>query len=482
MLASGLVFLPGEKSYAASASEENTGSEAGTFMEDDENEVPDAGLEDGSTDSASDQELQPSDQDQTEQTTDESSTDDESSIQNDFVETSTEQDVKDTENEESVEHEDGRDQNQTDSQPSSGGIISQKGTVNAKTLEKNSYVFNVSGNGSSFTIEAQLKVSGYVFGELYVDGTVVKNFSNKTSIPKQSFKLQQFGTGYHTVMLWVYKVEKNTKKLQHVLCKEYIPYNGITDKPTYKGKFNVNSSSFTYYPYNMGMENQRGKLYMEYSSNGGKSWKRTGYMEANSIKLYIDQAYKISGLKANTNYKTRIRYGTYVTYNKIDPEDYNMPKTLFNELFGSSKGYIGDGKSYFFGGPVLNTATIKTGKANKLKVKSIKVKAVKVKRHKVRHYGYYTGVYLYTEKFYTCKFKVTIKLKKKPGTKGIMVNGRYLKGNKKKYTTTFTPYPNYYTKKPPKGLKKYKVSVCSVQNKSYGGYSPSKTKKVKIRR
>ena len=189
-------------------------------------------------------------------------------------------------------------------------------------------------------------------------------------------------------------------------------------------------------------------LYLEYSPDGGKNWARSGYMRFNLIQLASQQQYRISGLAPNHNYVTRIRYGEVI-----------------------------DGQLFL--GPVRWTGTYKTGAAKKPKIKSVTCKAVKVKRHKVKHYGYYTGVYLYTEKFYTYKVKITVKLKKKPGTAGIWINGKFCKGNKKKYTATFTPYPNYSAKKP-KG-RKWGVVIASYQNKAYGGYSPLYSKKKKLK-
>jgi len=320
----------------------------------------------------------------------------------------------------------------------------------------------LTGNGKTMTIQGTVN-SNYCLGEVVVDEgkdeNIVYNFNYATgNIKSPAISLSKFGTGYHTVIILVYN---KSKKYQGALGQGYVPYNGITAKPTYNGVFKVNSKSFTYYPYNMALSNQTGKLFMEYSANGGKTWKRTGYMQANMIKLYTDQAYSFGGLKANTVYRTRIRYGDYIDYL---------------------------GKSYLFLGPVKNTTTFKTGKAKAPKIKSVKIKAIKVKRHKHRVAGHYywTGYRLiwigpYTEKYYTCKFKVTIKLKKKPGAKGIWVDGTFLKGNKKKYTKIITPTYNYYRKKPPKGLKKVKISIKSYQSKSYGGFSPANTKKVKIK-
>ena len=89
--------------------------------------------------------------------------------------------------------------------------------------------------------------------------------------------------------------------------------------------------------------------------------------------------------------------------------------------------------------------------------------------------GYY---YLWkqTSTFYTYKVKVTVNLKKKPGTKGMWINGKYKKGNKKKYTATFGTYTSY---KNPRKLK-FGLVLASYQNSSYGGYSPLYKKKKKL--
>ena len=89
-----------------------------------------------------------------------------------------------------------------------------------------------------------------------------------------------------------------------------------------------------------------------------------------------------------------------------------------------------------------------------------------------------SGRVIEVEKYYTYKLKVTVKLKKKPGTKGIWINGKFVKGNKKKYTVTL-PGSSYSAKKP-KG-KKFKVGICSYQGKSFGGLSPLYQKKLKIK-
>ena len=78
--------------------------------------------------------------------------------------------------------------------------------------------------------------------------------------------------------------------------------------------------------------------------------------------------------------------------------------------------------------------------------------------------------------------KVTVKLKKKPGTGGLFVNGRWLAGNKKTYTTTFKGlYPHNISVKKPRGRVRYTVTVRSGQDASYKGYSPSISKRMKLK-
>ena len=363
-------------------------------------------------------------------------------------------------------------------------------TITTTTIPSGAYTVSLSNSGNNLVIQANISNQyrtgpyNYVFGKLFVDGYELKDFTGSTTIARQTISLNGFSTGYHTAFLQLY--DNSTGNLLRLIFKEKLAVNKITDRPTYNGVFNVNSTNFNYYPYDL-VSNQAGPLYMEYKPSNSSNWSRTGRMVANQIKLKLDQGFNMRGFRANTVYNTRIRYGSYYTYTRLNPADFGLTLAQFQKVFATNRTYLADGNSYFFGGPVLNTTTIKTGKATKPKIKSVKVKAIKIKYHKHRVPGHYewTGYHYvwigsFTERYYTCKYKVTIKLKKKPGTSGIWVNGKYLKGNKKTYKTTFTPYPNYFVKKPPKKLK-YKVTIKSYQSKDYGGFSPaySKTKKVK---
>lgn len=235
----------------------------------------------------------------------------------------------------------------------------------------------------------------------------------------------------------------------------------IGEAPTYGGVFVVYDTYFNFYPYDMAMSNQAYDLYMEYSSDG-VNWSRTNYMRANWIKLFIQQGYEISGLAPNTTYLTRIMYGKYLSSGE------------------------------FVTGPSLDTLTIKTGDSAAPAIKKVTLKAKKVKKHRVRHAGYYNYVggmlfwhKAYTERYYTCKIKAVVKLKKKPGTNGMWISvggqSKFVPGNKKKYSATFTPYPNYFAKRPKKGRYKYEVIVRSAQDGSWGGYSAPWTKVKKLK-
>ena len=351
--------------------------------------------------------------------------------------------------------------------------LSAKASASGLSPNHNYFSGTIMQSGNTVTVNTKLDSTKFRYNGMFVDGKeiLINGSSVTASSVNATINMKSFATGYHTVFLFVAckkdttyydaneKVVSGKKDdIVDILGQRYMSSNNITNVPNYNGRFYyVYSRYLEFYPFSIGGGNQGGKLFMEYSNNGGKSWQRSGYMQANMIELAIQQGYRINGLVPNKVYKTRLRYGEYVTY---------------------STDYLGDGKSHFFGGPVRNISTVKTGKAKKPKIKSVKVKAVKVKRHKVRHYGYYTGVYLYTEKYYTYKLKVTVKLKKKPKAAGLWINGKFVKGNKKKYTATL-PGSSYSTKKP-KG-KKFKVGICSYNGTSYGGFSPLYQKKKKIK-
>lgn len=239
--------------------------------------------------------------------------------------------------------------------------------------------------------------------------------------------------------------------------------------PNYNGVFDVYSTYFFYSPFGGGNQNWHTSMYglywdpiyLQYSADGGKTWQTTGRMDYNGYTTASSIRFVIKGLRPNTKYVTRIYYGDG-SYNPISPFRY--------------------------------TTTFVTGQPKAPKIKKVTVKAVKVKYHKHRvrgHYeftamGYPIWISSYTERYYTYKLKVTVKLKKKSTAPGMFialsgVGSKYIAGKKKTYTATFTPYPNYRTKRPPKGMGKKTVSIATYRSRSWGGYSPLTSRKRKVR-
>lgn len=140
------------------------------------------------------------------------------------------------------------------------------------------------------------------------------------------------------------------------------------------------------------------------------------------------------------------------------------------------KALVGSGKSY----------TFKTGLPTKPSVKSVKVSKVRVKKvPKTYHSGHWAGSGssstwipgYYTGGYVTTSFRVTITLRKAAkGSKGLSVNGVFMKGTGRKFTGTLS----FKGKSSVKGKRKG-ITICSAMSKSYGGFSPSVTKKVRIK-
>ncbi len=159
---------------------------------------------------------------------------------------------------------------------------------------------------------------------------------------------------------------------------------------------------------------------------------------------------KISGLKSDTDYQVRTFYYKMTTYN---------------------------GQSYPMYGPFATT-TVKTGKSSKPAVKSISVKYVKTFTTKLHRDGYWDAFGKWNDSYdgtgTNTKYKITVKLKKKLGIKGLYINGKLVKGNKTTYTATFSEPGKL------KG-KKVTVMVASCNDLKVGAYSATLKKKVKMK-
>ena len=170
-----------------------------------------------------------------------------------------------------------------------------------------------------------------------------------------------------------------------------------------------------------------------------------------------NSAKAIKKLTANTKYKFRAVYTKKVTYG---------------------------GKDYYMVGPFSKVITVKTGPKAKPAVSSVTTSKASVKKVWVKPILNALGLvevpgYWVKETTY----KVTVKFKKKPGVYGVWIwaNGnsplfKFVKGNKKSYSATFTLTGSNIG-------KKIKVKVYTQGSKTYGAYSPTYTKKkVPIRK
>lgn len=349
----------------------------------------------------------------------------------------------------------------TDTDVTSAGILS---TLKQFDFEKkvsasatNLCDVTVKRSGSSITVNAKFN-KGYKdegsgitysqsnlrFKEIYFDAndkTVFGKNTYRNSVTNEVINLSNVGgTGYHQINLGIYGYNTSTKKYDKL---GFTPNSwsavyrvGIFAAPSASGNIAVYHNYLDYMsPVDGNLINY--KLFLEYN---GKVYGPMSYL----------QSAKITGLAPNSNYGIISYYGVYK-----------------------------DG-SWFTGkeeGRYRSLGTYRTGVGTTPQIKSVKVKATKVKKKTQKVYGYYTGLYLGKRKYYRYSIKITVKLKKAPGTNGIWINGKKFKGNKKKYTVKLGPYTNYSK---PKG-KKFTVMIYSYYNNSYGGYSPMyrTVKKVK---
>lgn len=331
----------------------------------------------------------------------------------------------------------------------------------ADKIGGNSYgqYFNVSNPNSNgyVTISGKLK-EGY-FYQLHLDGSCIKTIDNKSfSI---SLDMKQYTVGYHTLFM-TFKNDKGEFKKDLIDAKFFVPSYFYSAPPNAKGYYSVYSKYYdfhsinNYYKYGSNYEHYAYPT-MEFKVKKKKwsRWKNGGFMEPDS-----DKWYKFKGLKPGSQFKTRLRYTKSFNYEYLDKNGSRISK------------------QFTFRGRYSPVKTFKSG-VKKLKFKSIRIKPYHVKRHvrKNFYFGWFRRYYLGKTVWYTYKYKVIIKLKKKPGAKGLLVNGKYIKGNKKKYVK----YLGYgVTFQKPSKIK-IKLAITSYQNKTYGGYSPLKVKKRRIK-
>jgi len=328
------------------------------------------------------------------------------------------------------------------------------------------YSFTLKRSGKSLIISAAFKDSPIYqdpsvlykkenmrFQGIFVDGTQIGKAFNSAALANYKVTPSSLGSpGIHEVTLLIH-YQKDSTEPEELNAFDVQSYSrtyrvGILTKPSAKGSIEAYSKYIAYTsPVDGNLVNY--KLFLEYRSRGLKAKKWSKWSKPQGPMNYL-QSRKITKLKPNRWYQIRTYYGVYT----------------------NGQWFTGKQEKKF-----LYCGSYRTGMAKKPAVKSVTVKAYNVKKKKEKVYGYYTGLYLGKRTYYKYKIKITVKLKKKPGTKGIWINGKKFKGNKKTYTIKLGPYTNYSK---PKG-KKFTVAIYTYHNAKYGGYSPMYQTKKKVK-
>ncbi len=191
--------------------------------------------------------------------------------------------------------------------------------------------------------------------------------------------------------------------------------------------------------------------------------------------------YYLQVKKAGEKWDKAKLYGSFDSYvpkviNSLKPGT----KYVFRAVYTKKTKY--GGKEYYFAGPKSGEVTVKTGPKAKPPIQSIRISKAVTSKHWVK--PKYEGLKLVAEGFWVTDttYTVTIKMKKKPGVAGIYVHSssnsplyQYIKGNKKVYKCKFRVGGKAIG-------KNATVQVYAKGNKTYGCYSPTYKKKVKIKR
>lgn len=350
----------------------------------------------------------------------------------------------------------------TDIASETNQLVEAENNVTAQSITYSG--FTVTQPNSSGILYANIRLSSDVTPnngtiELRIDGVWYKRWTwnSKSAYIDNSngaVNITDLSPGIHRVIFafktssaatWYTTQDADAKYIKSSVYHR--PSSGVGSFAFYSSYFDYLSPLFDSVAISKGY-----KLYLDLYQNGA-------YVGTYGPMNYI-QNKQIGGLVPNTDYQVYIYYGKVINYG---------------------------GTNYFLSGKDTGTTTFagtfRSGIAKLPKIKSIKVKAYKVKKRRAGVYGWYTGYYFGSVKYYTYRIKVTVqfktkKKKKKPGLNGLYINGIWKPGNKKKYTLKLGPYANYSK---PKG-KKFNVYLYSAHAPGgYGGYSPmySKTKKVK---
>ena len=298
-------------------------------------------------------------------------------------------------------------------------------------------ILTVSGSSKTEEFECILVDGGGIDKEFYSDISGQHSF-------KKEIDTKEFDIGYHTLSAKLYNgdiINFPSAFPTHIYDKAEIKNN--SDFLT------VGSNFVNFTPYYT-VESYDGISLCAQIGNGKKWGNVYGPFKSYTAQK-ISKFDNKTKLKPNTKYKIRVFYYKNVKYG---------------------------GESYSFKGPFSKEITFKTGPAKAPAIKSITAKCISQKKNKIGNSAYWdaNGVFhpSYSGTIWKTKYKVTVKLKKKPGTKGIYIGDKKVKGNKTTYTVTITDVGKL------KG-KKVKFGICSYNDDKVGSYSPTVKKSVKIK-
>ncbi len=295
----------------------------------------------------------------------------------------------------------------------------------------------VAKNGIA-TIKGSTGSSGSVltFEKVWIDARTITSGVNGKKSFTITYDTKKLDAGYHEVSADV----SDGREIDYPKAFPVAIYN----KPSLKSsrfKTYKNYAIFTAPSY----KDSKYDYYLQIKKRSGKWGKLYGPFAPKT-------PLRIKGLSSGCKYSFRALYIKKVTYG---------------------------GKTYYMKGPWSAKVTVKTGPKKKPPVKSVKIS-------KAKHIKVWVKPETYVDKstnktktkkgHYAWKtsFKVTVRMKKKPGIAGLYIGNKLVKGNKKTYTASFK------TDGKLKG-KKINIEIYSMGNKTYGAYSPIYKKKLKIK-
>lgn len=265
--------------------------------------------------------------------------------------------------------------------------------------------------------------------------------------------MTEYNVGFHTI--WV-KLSDGT-----YLRAAYVP-TFVTKVACNDPDYYYAYSTYFYYKYG-GTTYSDLDIFMDYKKADDPNYSEEVYMIENP-----DEEYVKDGLEENTSYNVRMMYGRKFEY--------------------GGRTWIFTGRQ---NGCVSEPVVVATG-SGKLLVKSVKAKG----KNKVHRYKVWIGWRVWYRngreikrkklyrryKYYTSKFTITVKLKKKQGLAGLYigtVNGMYAwkKGDKTTYKQKFSRSGK---------TKGKKISVMIVGAKAlndgyFSGFSEPVKKKIKVK-